>query len=119
MDLIYGLPFGSWEHTWEEALALGVPHLSAYALTVEPKTAFRASAVREGVEAAEGARAKGGGERRGEGEGGEGAREKGGGAFSPCWSRFQQFLQVTCELNVNVEQSSKVNHPGALRKTAS
>ncbi len=40
VDLIYGLPFGSWEHTWEEALALGVPHLSAYALTVEPKTAL-------------------------------------------------------------------------------
>lgn len=40
VDLIYGLPFGSWERTWEEALALGVPHLSAYALTVEPKTAL-------------------------------------------------------------------------------
>jgi oxygen-independent coproporphyrinogen-3 oxidase len=45
VDLIYGLPFGSWERTWEEALALGVPHLSAYALTVEPKTAL-AHAVR-------------------------------------------------------------------------
>lgn len=40
VDLIYGLPFGSWEDTWEKALALGVPHLSAYALTVEPKTAL-------------------------------------------------------------------------------
>lgn len=48
VDLIYGLPFGSWEHTWERALALGVPHLSAYALTVEPRTAL-AHSVRQGT----------------------------------------------------------------------
>lgn len=43
IDLIYGVPVSSREH-WEEnlnrALALNVPHISAYALTVEPKTAL-------------------------------------------------------------------------------
>lgn len=47
IDLIYGLPFGNWEKTWETALELGIPHLSAYALTVEPRTALFA-AVRKG-----------------------------------------------------------------------
>lgn len=48
MDLMYGLPFGSWEETWDQALAMRVPHLSAYALTVEAKTAL-AHAVRTGA----------------------------------------------------------------------
>lgn len=47
IDLIYGLPFGNWEKTWETALELNIPHLSAYALTVEPRTALHA-AVRKG-----------------------------------------------------------------------
>ncbi len=43
LDLIYGTPGESmpdWERTLEGALALGVPHVSAYALTVEPATPF-------------------------------------------------------------------------------
>ncbi len=43
IDLIYGMP-GSSAHSWTEnvnkAIELQVPHLSAYALTVEPKTAL-------------------------------------------------------------------------------
>ncbi len=43
LDLIYGIP-GMTKERWEEnidkALALGLPHISAYALTVEPKTAL-------------------------------------------------------------------------------
>lgn len=43
IDLIYGIP-GLTDEAWvkniEQALALEVPHLSAYALTVEPKTAL-------------------------------------------------------------------------------
>ena len=43
IDLIYGTPTLSDEH-WKQnvktAIALGVPHLSCYALTVEPKTAL-------------------------------------------------------------------------------
>ncbi len=41
VDLIYGTPGESpedWQHTLEGALALGVEHVSAYALTVEPAT---------------------------------------------------------------------------------
>ena len=42
-DLIYGVP-ASGHHIWEadlaNAFALGVPHVSAYALTIEPGTAF-------------------------------------------------------------------------------
>ncbi len=41
IDLIYGIP-GSGDDKWEEnvrrAIALDIPHLSCYALTVEPKT---------------------------------------------------------------------------------
>lgn len=43
IDLIYGTPYltdGMWLQNIETALALGVPHLSCYALTVEPKTAL-------------------------------------------------------------------------------
>jgi oxygen-independent coproporphyrinogen-3 oxidase len=43
VDLIYGVPAPG-HHIWEadlaNVLALGVPHISAYALTIEPGTAF-------------------------------------------------------------------------------
>ncbi len=41
IDLIYGTPFltdEKWQHNVEKALTFGIPHLSCYALTVEPKT---------------------------------------------------------------------------------
>lgn len=43
IDLIYGMPGsegGSWPQNVARALSLQVPHLSAYALTVEPRTAL-------------------------------------------------------------------------------
>jgi oxygen-independent coproporphyrinogen-3 oxidase len=43
IDLIYGgptLPDDHWKHNVEEAFGLRVPHLSCYALTVEPRTAL-------------------------------------------------------------------------------
>lgn len=44
IDLIYGIP-GMSDERWTEnvntALSFGTPHISAYALTVEPKTALR------------------------------------------------------------------------------
>jgi oxygen-independent coproporphyrinogen-3 oxidase len=43
LDLIYGVPGMSnekWKHNIETALSFGVPHISSYALTVEPKTAL-------------------------------------------------------------------------------
>ncbi|MBT0606806.1 radical SAM family heme chaperone HemW [Aequorivita echinoideorum] len=43
IDLIYGIPKMSekrWRKNLEIALSLGIPHLSCYALTVEPKTAL-------------------------------------------------------------------------------
>ncbi len=43
IDLIYGSPGLSdekWEQNVQKAIALGIPHLSCYALTVEPKTAL-------------------------------------------------------------------------------
>lgn len=43
IDLIYGVPGMSmerWQHNVEQAMALQVPHLSCYALTVEEKTAL-------------------------------------------------------------------------------
>lgn len=44
IDLIYGIP-GMSNERWKEnlniALKLGVPHISSYALTVEPKTALK------------------------------------------------------------------------------
>lgn len=43
IDLIYGSKFqslASWENTLVAAIALGVPHISSYNLTIEPKTAL-------------------------------------------------------------------------------
>ncbi len=43
IDLIYGIPemtLARWEENLDKALSLEVPHLSCYALTVEPKTAL-------------------------------------------------------------------------------
>jgi oxygen-independent coproporphyrinogen-3 oxidase len=43
IDLIYGTPAltdEKWKYNVEQALLLGVPHLSCYALTVEPSTAL-------------------------------------------------------------------------------
>lgn len=43
IDLIYGTPGlsnANWLHNIQKALALGVNHISSYALTVEPKTAL-------------------------------------------------------------------------------
>ncbi|MGN7476648.1 radical SAM family heme chaperone HemW [Solibacillus silvestris] len=43
IDLMYGLPgqtMKEWQHTLEKALALKLPHYSAYSLIVEPKTIF-------------------------------------------------------------------------------
>jgi oxygen-independent coproporphyrinogen-3 oxidase len=43
IDLIYGgptLPDGHWEKNVAQAVASGIPHLSCYALTVEPRTAL-------------------------------------------------------------------------------
>ena len=45
IDLIYGVPGMSnekWKQNIERALSFGIPHISSYALTVEPKTAFHA-----------------------------------------------------------------------------
>lgn len=44
IDLIYGIPGMSnekWQQNVETALSFGIPHISSYALTVEPKTALR------------------------------------------------------------------------------
>ncbi|NRD19192.1 radical SAM family heme chaperone HemW [Winogradskyella eckloniae] len=51
LDLIYGIPGASnaqWIQNIETALRFGVPHISSYALTVEPKTAL-ASFIEKGV----------------------------------------------------------------------
>jgi len=43
LDLIYGIPGMSnekWKQNIEKALSFGIPHISSYALTVEPKTAL-------------------------------------------------------------------------------
>ena len=43
VDLIYGIPGMSnekWKRNIETALSFGIPHISSYALTVEPKTAL-------------------------------------------------------------------------------
>jgi len=43
VDLIYGIPapnHGIWEQDLEQVFALQVPHVSSYALTIEPKTAL-------------------------------------------------------------------------------
>ncbi|MBU2921970.1 radical SAM family heme chaperone HemW [Winogradskyella psychrotolerans] len=51
LDLIYGIPGASnvqWLANIEMALSFGVPHISSYALTVEPKTAL-ASFIKKGI----------------------------------------------------------------------
>ena len=43
LDLIYGMPYSTlteWEQNLKTAMAFNPPHLSSYALTVEPKTAL-------------------------------------------------------------------------------
>jgi len=43
IDLIYGVPapdHAIWQSDLEKAIALGVPHISSYCLTIEPGTAF-------------------------------------------------------------------------------
>ena len=43
LDLIYGIPgmtLARWKENIHQALSFGIPHLSAYALTVEPRTAL-------------------------------------------------------------------------------
>jgi oxygen-independent coproporphyrinogen-3 oxidase len=43
IDLIYGtptLPDENWQHNVQQAISLGISHLSCYALTVEPNTAL-------------------------------------------------------------------------------
>jgi oxygen-independent coproporphyrinogen-3 oxidase len=43
IDLIYGVPFNDhsiWQNDLKKAIALDVPHISAYCLTIEEKTAF-------------------------------------------------------------------------------
>ncbi len=43
IDLIYGMPnmtLERWKQNIEKALGFGIPHISSYALTVEPKTAL-------------------------------------------------------------------------------
>lgn len=43
LDLIYGIPNSSnedWRYNIETALSFNIPHISSYALTVEPKTAL-------------------------------------------------------------------------------
>ncbi|MFL9845497.1 radical SAM family heme chaperone HemW [Flavobacterium rhizosphaerae] len=54
LDLIYGIPGMSnnrWLQNVEKALAFGIPHISSYALTVEPKTALN-TMVQKGIIAA-------------------------------------------------------------------
>ncbi|MBF4514976.1 radical SAM family heme chaperone HemW [Flavobacterium sp. ANB] len=44
LDLIYGIPGMTdemWKQNIETALSFGIPHISSYALTVEPKTALK------------------------------------------------------------------------------
>lgn len=51
IDLIYGMPnmtLDRWKKNIEKALSFGVPHISSYALTIEPKTAL-ASFVEKGL----------------------------------------------------------------------
>lgn len=51
IDLIYGIPGMSkerWIQNIEEALSYNIPHISSYALTVEPKTAL-ASFIQKGI----------------------------------------------------------------------
>ncbi|MDO1501753.1 coproporphyrinogen-III oxidase family protein [Winogradskyella maritima] len=51
LDLIYGIPNSGndkWLQNIETALSFGVPHISSYALTVEPKTALK-SFIKKGL----------------------------------------------------------------------
>lgn len=51
IDLIYGVPEMSnqrWKQNIEKALSFGIPHISSYALTVEPKTALE-NFIKKGV----------------------------------------------------------------------
>jgi oxygen-independent coproporphyrinogen-3 oxidase len=51
IDLIYGIPDMTnerWQKNIEKALSFGIPHISSYALTVEPKTAL-ASFIKKGL----------------------------------------------------------------------
>ncbi|MDB4291864.1 radical SAM family heme chaperone HemW [Maribacter sp.] len=51
IDLIYGMPEmtnNRWRENIKKALSFGVPHISSYALTVEPKTAL-ASFIEKGI----------------------------------------------------------------------
>lgn len=51
LDLIYGIPYASneqWLANIEMALSFNIPHISSYALTVEPKTAL-ASFIKKGI----------------------------------------------------------------------
>jgi oxygen-independent coproporphyrinogen III oxidase len=51
LDLIYGIPGMSnerWMQNVERALSFGIPHISSYALTVEPKTALH-TLVKKGI----------------------------------------------------------------------
>lgn len=50
IDLMYGLPFSDtlhWKRTLRQAVDLGVPHISAYHLTIEPGTVFGKKAQRQ------------------------------------------------------------------------
>lgn len=54
LDLIYGIPGMDnerWMRNVEKALSFGIPHISSYALTVEPKTALH-TLVKKGIIAA-------------------------------------------------------------------
>ncbi|CCG54358.1 Probable coproporphyrinogen oxidase [Flavobacterium indicum GPTSA100-9 = DSM 17447] len=54
LDLIYGMPNMSnekWLQNVQTALSFGVPHISSYALTVEPKTALKKLIEKKVVEA--------------------------------------------------------------------
>jgi len=56
IDLIYGTPGltdSRWQENVQKALALGVPHLSCYALTVEPGTALQKMIAQHKKEAVE------------------------------------------------------------------
>jgi len=51
IDLIYGIPSMTderWKQNIEKALSFNIPHISSYALTVEPKTAL-ASFIKKGI----------------------------------------------------------------------
>tara|TARA_R110002167_G_scaffold363512_1_gene583687 strand:- start:125 stop:1183 length:1059 start_codon:yes stop_codon:yes gene_type:complete len=51
IDLIYGIPgmtLDRWKHNLAHALTFNIPHISSYALTVEPKTAL-ANFIKKGV----------------------------------------------------------------------